>query len=80
MDAKSIAQNPMIGGTPAETIDNCVNALKWLMSTDVVTEQAFAGTPKEGLKYGRFLLGQCCLDALESARQTIESSRMKVAA
>jgi hypothetical protein len=73
-------RNPMIGDYPDETIERCVSALQWLTTADRGISDALGGEPGDDMMTGRFFLVQCCLSALDSARQTIESSRMKVAA
>jgi hypothetical protein len=68
----SIDQNPLIGTTPSETISHCVGALNWLNSADTVIDDAFSGTPNDEIQFGRFLLGQCVVAALNHARNEVE--------
>jgi hypothetical protein len=73
-------KNPMIADRPEETIENCVNALRWLTTADRGISNALGGEPSDDLMTGRYFLVECCLSALGSARQTIESSRLKAVA
>jgi len=69
------AGNPMIGESPGDTIERVIAALKWLENADTVVERAaFAGKPNDAIQFGRFLLGQCCHDALRVARAELAAT------
>jgi hypothetical protein len=70
-------RNPMIGGTPEETIENATGALHWLESLTPHVVDAFGGWPNDSIQMGRFLLGQCCTHALEAAAHELGKSRAK---
>ena len=70
-DEKSPYQNPMIGDDPSDTIGRVVGALQWLNAADGVIERAFEGEPIDSIKFGRFLLGACCTDALKAAEDDL---------
>ena len=64
--------NPMIGDNPSDTIGRVVGALQWLNAADGVIERAFEGEPHDSIKFGRFLLGGCCIDALKAAEYDLD--------
>ena len=70
---RELNKNPMIGNMPSETIANVVGALRWLNSLGSFVSEAYGGgEPIESIKFGRYLLGRCCVDALEAAGYEIE--------
>lgn len=65
-------KNPMIGGTPSETIVNVVGALQWLNALDNHVGDAFGGEPIDSIAFGRHLLGACCINALKATGHALD--------
>lgn len=80
MAEKRLDQNPMIGSTPRETIEQVVGALQWLQALDSHVGDAFGGEPIDSITYGRFLLGQCCISALKATGHELNKGAVKEAA
>lgn len=71
--------NPLIEqGSPDATIENVANAMQWLESLTTHESDAFGGVPSDAIHHGRFLLGQCCIEALRFAGKETEAMRRKL--
>ena len=64
---KRPGQNPMIGDNPSDTIGGVVGALQWLSIADGEIEDELA----DSVRFGRYLLGLCCIDALKAAEDDL---------
>lgn len=77
---EDLNKNPMIGSTPGDTINNVVGALEWLNALDNHVNNAFGGEPIDSITFGRYLLGKCCIDALEATGHELNKGVVKEAA
>lgn len=68
-------QNPMIGDTQSDTIRGVLGALQWLSAADEVIEDSFGGEPTDSIKRGRWLLGECCIEALRALEYELDMER-----
>ena len=76
-DLKRLDKNPMLGSTPRETIEHVVGALQWLNALDNHVGDAFGGEPIDSITFGRYLLGQCCIKALEATGHELNKCVVK---
>ena len=60
-------QNPLIGDDPSDTIGRVVGALQWLSIADEEVTDDWI----DSIKFGRHLLGACCIDALKAAEEDL---------
>ena len=67
-------KNPIIGDNPSDTIGRVIGALQWLS----IAEGEVTDNLIDSIKFGRYLLGLCCIDALKAAEE--ELCRQRAAA
>lgn len=70
---KPTSQNPIIGEKPTDTIHRSLCALEWLTNAEMGIEDVMGGEPNDDIQLGRYLLFECCFDALKSAELELGS-------